>query len=240
MPDFLSVNTIFFTVAGYPMSYIEFFGTILNLSCVWLAAKNRVWNWPIGIVAVILFFLLFYEIRLYSDMVEQVYFFITGFWGWYMWGRRKKTPDSDKDGQLQVTTGRLFELSLAALTVVMGTIALGMFMSRIHLLLPTYFAAPADYPYLDALTTVMSLVATVLIVRRKIECWYFWISVDFIGIWLYWVKGVKFISIEYMIFLVLASYGLYKWHLIFKTRESYEEISNRSGVREVLSASSRT
>jgi hypothetical protein len=29
MGDLLSVDTIFFTVLGYPMSYIEFAGTIL-------------------------------------------------------------------------------------------------------------------------------------------------------------------------------------------------------------------
>ena len=240
MPDILSVNTTFFTIVGYPMSYIEFFGTVLNLLCVWLVAKNKIWNWPIGIVAVVLFFLLFYEIRLYSDMVEQAYFFVTGFWGWYIWSRRKKNQDSDQEGRLQITTGRSLELGLAAGTILVGTTALGMLMTRIHLLLPTYFLAPADYPYLDALTTVMSFVATVLMVRRKLACWYLWISVDFIGIWLYWVKGVKFISVEYVIFLVLASYGLYKWHLSLKEREAYEKVSDRSSVREVLPTPSRT
>jgi len=223
MPDFLSVETTFFTIMSYPMSYIEFFGTILNLTCVYLVAKNKIWNWPIGIVAVALFFILFYEIRLYSDMVEQAYFFITGFWGWYMWSRRKKTQDADKEGKLQVTAARVVEITLSVITVILGTITLGMLMSRVHLLLPSVFLAPADYPYLDALTTVMSFVATVLMVRRKYECWYLWIFVDFIGVWLYWVKGVKFISIEYGIFLVLASYGLYKWHSIYVKRLSEEE-----------------
>ncbi|MBU1029369.1 nicotinamide riboside transporter PnuC, partial [Patescibacteria group bacterium] len=153
---------------------------------------------------------------------------------------RKKNQDSDQEGRLQITTGRSLELGLAAGTILVGTTALGMLMTRIHLLLPTYFLAPADYPYLDALTTVMSFVATVLMVRRKLACWYLWISVDFIGIWLYWVKGVKFISVEYVIFLVLASYGLYKWHLSLKEREAYEKVSDRSSVREVLPTPSRT
>lgn len=234
------METTFFTVMGYPMSYIEFFGTALNLLCVWLVAKNKILNWPIGIVAVTLFFILFYEIRLYSDMVEQAYFFVTGFWGWYMWSRRKKTKDSDDKGELQVTAGRALEIGLAAATVVIGTVSMGMLMSRVHLLLPSVFQAPADYPYLDALTTVMSFVATVLMVRRKYECWYLWIFVDFIGVWLYWVKGVKFIAIEYLIFLGLASYGLYKWHIILTERRKYEKVQDRSGGREILPAPSRS
>ena len=240
MWEILSIETTFFTLVGYPMSYIEFFGTILNLLCVWLVAKNKVINWPIGIAAVVLFFILFYEIRLYSDMVEQAYFFVTGFWGWYMWSRRKKTKDSDDKGELQVTSSSLGQIGLVAGIVILGTVALGMLMGRIHLLLPTFFQAPADYPYLDALTTVMSFVATVLMVRRKSECWYLWIAVDFIGIWLYWVKGVKFIAVEYGIFLVMASYGLYRWHLILKKRKAYEKVQDRSSVRKVLPAASRT
>ncbi|MFH1047491.1 MAG: nicotinamide riboside transporter PnuC [Patescibacteria group bacterium] len=240
MMEFLSVNTIFFTIAGYPMSYIEFFGTALNLSCVYLVAKNKILNWPIGILAVVLFFILFYEIRLYSDMVEQAYFFVTGFWGWYMWSRRKKTTDTNAAGQLQVSVARRKEIIWSAAVIFVGTVTLGRLMSNIHLVLPDIFLAPADYPYLDALTTVMSFVATVLMVRRKYECWYLWIAVDFIGIWLYWVKGVKFISVEYMIFLVLASYGLYKWHLILKERQEYEAVSDRGGSREILPAPSRT
>jgi nicotinamide mononucleotide transporter len=242
MPEILSVNTVFFTVAGYPMSYIEFFGTILNLACVWLASKNKILNWPVGIVAVVLFFLLFYEIRLYSDMFEQAYFFFTGFWGWYVWSRRKRSKDSNRDGKLLVTSGRRLEIALFAATTVLGTIILGGLMARIHLLLPAYFPEPADYPYLDALTTVMSFVATVLMIRRKLECWYLWISVDFIGIWLYWVKGVKFISVEYMVFLALASYGLYKWHLILKadrTSLSYEKVQDSGRGGEILPAASR-
>ncbi len=237
MPDFLSVNTIFFTVAGYPMSYIEFFGTALNLLCVYLVAKNKIWNWPVGIAAVVLFFLLFYEIRLYSDMVEQAYFFVTGFWGWYMWSRRKRTQDSDDKGELQVTSGRAIEIALAGISIVLGTITMGMLMARIHLILPSIFQAPADYPYLDALTTVISFVATVLMVRRKVTCWYLWIFIDFIGIWLYWVKGVKFIAVEYMIFLVLASYGLYKWHNIYtyRMREENNGEEARADVRSKLS-----
>lgn len=74
---FLDINTTFFTVMGYPMSYIEFFGTIFNIICVYLVARNNIWNWPIGILGVILYIFLFYQIQLYSDLLEQVYFLIT-------------------------------------------------------------------------------------------------------------------------------------------------------------------
>lgn len=88
--SFFNVNTTLFTVLGYQMSYIEFFGTILNLLSVYLVAKNKIWTWPIGNIAVVLFAILFFQIQLYSDFIEQIYFFITGFYGWWAWANLKK------------------------------------------------------------------------------------------------------------------------------------------------------
>ena len=88
--EFFNINTIIFTIFDYPMSYLEFFGTILNLLSVYLVAKNKIWTWPIGNIAVILFAVLFFQIQLYSDFMEQIYFFITGFYGWWGWLSFKK------------------------------------------------------------------------------------------------------------------------------------------------------
>ena len=78
------------------MSYLEFFGTIFTGWSVYLSAKNKVISWPIGLVGVVLYGFLFYQIQLYSDLFEQVYYLLTGFWGWYLWTHPKA---KDKDTQ---------------------------------------------------------------------------------------------------------------------------------------------
>ena len=70
---FFSVNTIAFTIPGYSISWLELVGTIFNLVCVILAARRNIWNWPIGLIGVMLFGVLFYQINLYADVFEQVY-----------------------------------------------------------------------------------------------------------------------------------------------------------------------
>jgi nicotinamide mononucleotide transporter len=70
MLELFSVNNIAFTILGYPMSYIEFIGTILYLWSVWLIARKQMLTWPVGIVSVLLYMALFYQIRLYSDTLE--------------------------------------------------------------------------------------------------------------------------------------------------------------------------
>lgn len=222
MLNIFSIDTTFFTLMGYPMSYLEFFGTILNIWCVYLTAKRKVLSWPVGIVAVILFFILFYQIQLYSDMVEQAYFFVTGFYGWWAW-TRLKAGESAKELKV-VHASKRETIWYVAITIV-GTLALGLFMSKVHLILPSIFLIPADFPYLDAFTTVMSFAATILMAQKKIECWYLWILVDVIGIGLYYVKDVKFISLEYVIFLVLATSGLIAWQRAYKRHAKAPEIA---------------
>ncbi|MDQ5910359.1 MAG: nicotinamide mononucleotide transporter [Pseudomonadota bacterium] len=73
------------------------------------------------------------------------------------------------------------------------------------------FPEAASYPWLDALTTVMSLVAMWLMARRRIESWVYWIIVDVIGIGLYFVKEVRFVALLYAILLALAIRGLIDW-----------------------------
>lgn len=202
----LSIDSVMFSVWGYPMSYIEFFGTIFNLWCVWLAAKRNVLTWPVGIVGIILYFFLFYQIRLYSDLFEQAYFFVISFWGWWVWSQGKK-----KEEPVSVTRGTLKSNITYAAAIAVFSLAAGYLMSHIHEYLPTLFPEAASFPYLDAFTTVMSFVATIMMARRKFECWYLWILVDIIGVWLYYSKGVRFIAAEYLIFLVMAVQGFITW-----------------------------
>lgn len=61
----------------------------------------------------------------------------------------------------------------------------------------------------------MSFVAMWLMARKRIESWIYWIVVDVIGIGLYFAKGVMFISLLYMILLVLANRGLLSWRRFF-------------------------
>jgi nicotinamide mononucleotide transporter len=207
MKELFSVNNTAFTVIGYPLSYIELVGTIFYLWSVWLIARRRIWTWPIGIVAVILYLLIFYQIRLYSDALEQVYYLIASVYGWRHWLRSPREGATIVDVSFSNTKAMLLWL-LAS--VVLG-IALGAFMSRAHALLPGIFPEAAAAPFLDALTTIGSFSAMWLMAQRRIESWFYWIVIDFVGIGLYYVKGVRFIALLYVVLLGLAIKGFYSW-----------------------------
>lgn len=207
MLDFFSVNTVAFTVLGYPMSYIEFGGTILYLGSVWLISQKQMLTWPIGIGSVLLYMSLFYQIRLYSDALEQVYYLGASVYGWWYW--RQAAPDATCDRNFRYSPRR-HQLLTVGITLGLS-LAGGGLISQIHLWLPALFPAPASFPYLDALTTVMSFTAMALMAQKRIESWLYWIGVDGIGIGLYAVKDVRFVALLYVILLGMAIYGLITW-----------------------------
>lgn len=215
--NFFNINNIFFTILGYPMSYLEFFGTLFTLWSVYLISKNKILNWPVGIIGIILFIILFYQIQLYSDFFEQIYFLITSFYGWWLWSVKGKS--NEQKDKLVISRSSNKILIFTIFSILVGTILMGFIIARIHLFIPALFQEPATFPYLDSFTTVMSFAATILMIYRKIESWIIWIIVDIIGIWLYFIKDVKLISLLYVIFLILAINGLITWIKLYKKNE---------------------
>jgi len=215
--NLFNVNNTFLSVLNYQMSYIEFFGTLFYLWSVWLAVKNNIWTWPIGNIGVVLFGILFYQIRLYSDVIEEIYFLITGFYGWWAWQHQKITGESNQKNVLPISYNTFNSNLVYAGIIVIISAATGYAMSNIHVYFPIIFPEPAALPYLDAFTTIMSFAANLLMARRKIECWYLWIFVDILNIGIYAYKNVLFISLLYVLFLILATKGLLEWRKDYRT-----------------------
>ena len=157
--EFFNINNIFFTALGYPMSYLEFFGTVAGAVAVWLSARGNIWSWPIGIINVTLFFFLFYEVQLYPDMFLQIFFFVTNLMGWWRWSH-PQTNEEDRKRELRVSFMPLKWMTLFVVGGVAGTIVMGSFAGKLHVLFPSLFSLPSAFPYADSFVTFMSIVAT--------------------------------------------------------------------------------
>lgn len=216
MKEFFDVNNEFFNVLGYSMSYIEFTGVVFGLIAVWLSAKAHILSWPIGIINVILAAILYFQVQLYPDMFLQIFFFVTNIIGWWRWAN-PKPGEEDKKQELKVSYMKRSQLLLAVAIAIAGTFLLGQFASNLHEWFPNIFSKPSAYPYVDSFITVMSVLTTFYMIEKKIESWIIWILVDIIATFLYYIKGVKFYSIEYFIFTIIAAYGLVHWMKEYKS-----------------------
>lgn len=204
IPEIVSLNYIVVEFWDYPMSLIEIFGTLTGLITVWFAARNNIITWPFGLINVSLFFIIFWQVNLYADMFLQIYFFSMSVYGWIFWHHQKNII---KKISIISIRNRVYSIII----MICATAILGYLISNIHIWLPNIFFKPAAYPYFDAYTTVLSIIATIWMARRIIESWVLWILVDVVAIALYFLKGIKLVSVEYLIFLIMSVYGLISW-----------------------------
>lgn len=213
--DFFDINTLFFEVWDYPMSYLEFFGTLAGAVAVWLSARANIWSWPIGLINVTLFFFLFFQVQLYPDMFLQAFFFVTNLMGWWRWSHPGPAEANQKK-ELKVSFMPGTQWVFFSIIGIAGTALMGAMASNLHTWVPVIFKEPSAFPYLDSFVTVMSIMATYLMVHKKAECWLVWIAVDLVACGLYVAKGIKFVAIEYLAFCFIAAFGFRHWMKEYK------------------------
>lgn len=184
---------------------VEMFGFVSGGWTVWLTVEENIWNWPIGIVNSVFFLILFLHARLYADSGLQVIYIVLGFLGWYWWLHGGEQKDALKVGHVSLKTG----IALVPITMVCTWV-----MTR-------YLQSVQDVaPFLDALTTVLSLVAQYLLTKKYIENWYVWISADIVYVGLYGYKNLYLTACLYFVFLCMCIRGVFEWRRAFKKQNS--------------------
>jgi nicotinamide mononucleotide transporter len=212
MEFFINVHHIFFSLLGYSVSYLEFFAIIFTLVCVIFVAMANIWNWPMGIIGVTLYGILFYQYQLYSDMFLQIFFLVANIYGWYNWIKSPHLHNTLTKTYWATKSENIKYISYS----VIGIILMGYFMSHINILLPRLFPQPAAYPYVDSTIAVLSFTATIWQITKRINQWILWIMVDVIAIVVYLLKDIPFTAALYFIFLLISIKGLMQWIKIYK------------------------
>jgi nicotinamide mononucleotide transporter len=179
------------------MSPIEIVAVLLGIANILLIIRRSVWNYPFGIAMVTLYFFIFRDAKLYSDAGLQVFFVVVNLYGWWSWSRNKAETG-------EVVVRRLGTEGLLAWIAgsVIATAVWGFIMSN-H--------TDASFPFWDASVAMLSVAGQILMTRRYLENWYWWIAVNAISIPLYVMKNLHLTAGLYALFLVLAAAGLLQW-----------------------------
>ncbi len=205
-----NINYIFFELLGVKMSYLEFYATLSGLLAVILSVKENVWSWILGLINVVLAFIMFYQIQLYPDMFLQIFFFITniiGFWHW----KFPKSSEANVHNELKITRLNQKQNIFYTLSGLFCTFLMGTFAQNLNQIFPQLFSQPSAFPYMDSFTTVMSIFATFLLIRKKVEAWWMWLAIDIISTYMYFIKDVKLYALLYAIFCFIALFGAINW-----------------------------
>lgn len=179
------------------MGGIEIAAALLGVINVLLVVRRSVLNYPFGIAMVALYFFVFWEAKLYSDALLQIFFLLIQLYGWRAWVK----ADQVEHGVAVDWLGRGARLKWLAATA-LAILAWGWGMARF---------TDAVAPMADATIAGLSVAAQILQSLRKVESWVLWISVDALAIGLFAWRGLVVTSALYALFLALAVIGLFEW-----------------------------
>jgi len=175
----------------------EVLAVVTGIISVYLSTRENIWSWPTALVNVALYFVVFYEAKLYADMGLQVVYFALSLYGWYEWlyGGENRT-------ELHVSrTPQTLGLRLAIIGIACAAV-LGTLLARF---------TDAALPYIDSATTSTSLVAQWMMTRKILENWAVWAAVDVVYIAMFVFKRLYLTAGLYSVFLVLAIMGYIQW-----------------------------
>ena len=175
---------------------IEIAAVLLGLVNIALLIRRSVWNYPFGLAMVTLYAIIFFEAKLYADAGLQAFFFAIQIYGWINWTRAR-----DAQGRVRVArAGRAAGFYAGA--ALAGAAGLGLLLDRF---------TDATHPYPDAAIASLSIAAQVMMAKRRLENWTFWIAVDVLAIGLFWAKDLKPTAALYAVFLIMSVYGYWSW-----------------------------
>lgn len=183
----------------------EFAGLVLGLAAVVLLIRQNIWTWPVGLAYALISVWVFYDAKLYADLLLHLFYVGMNLYGWWYWLRAPAATQPQIDTSTEeLPVSRSTPTQLVSL-LVLGTIG--------SLVLGWYFATytDADFAYADSATTGFSFVAMWMQARKLIESWVLWFLIDIGASALYVIKGIEFYAVLYVVYLGLAVAGWLAW-----------------------------
>lgn len=179
------------------MPWLEIIAALVSLAGIWLGTRRYVVSWPVVLVAIVLYGVVFYRARLYSDTLLQGAFFVFSIYGWIHWRR-----GVEEEGTVRIVPLRSLDAFVAMLAGAVSSYGLGFVMAHY---------TNAVVPHIDSTLTSFSLVATWWQTRKHTANWVLWVILDsiYVGVFiykkLYWTSGL------YLLLVLLALAGLREW-----------------------------
>lgn len=178
---------------------LEAIAFIFGIASVWYAKKENILVYPTGLIATSITVYLLYKASYFGDMMMNFYYSIMSIYGWWNWSRKKDdayvVPISRTN-----TKEKLIGVILVILTMMVTYGVYRFFDYTIE-----------TVNYIDIFTSGIFFTAMWYMANKKIENWTLWIFADVITVPLYAYRGLGMLSLQYLIFTILAIQGYLAW-----------------------------
>lgn len=197
-------HLIDFFIEGYyhaplPFIVLEFIAFVFGIASVIYAKRAHILVYPTGLIATVISVFLLYKAGFFGDMMMNFYYSVMSIYGWWNWARRKNNKPV-----LVISRTNSKEKSI------------GILMFFITMVVTYWVYYFYDYElaitnYIDIVTSGVFFTAMWYMANKKIENWVLWIIADIITVPLYAYRGLGMLSLQYLIFTILAIQGYLQW-----------------------------
>jgi len=194
------------------VSLIEFLAVSFSIVYVVLAAKGNIWCWLAAIISVSLYIYICYNAKLYVETILQIFYLFMAFWGYLSW---KSINEKSQDPILLDKKVTIQEIKLSSHIIF---ICFGVVFTFISGYLFSIYS-DAKMPLVDSFTTIFSLIATYMVVKKILSTWLYFIVIDIVSIYLYYSRDLYFSSILFIIYSIIAVIGYYNWTKILANND---------------------
>ena len=184
---------------SYNMIILEVIAFLFGIISVVYAKKENILVYPTGIICTVISVYILLKAQYFGDMMMNIYYSSMSLYGWWNWNRLK-----NDNSRIEITytsfKERITALVLFVLTIIVTYTVYIFNITTIELV-----------NYIDIFTSGIFFVAMWFMANKKIESWIFWIVGDLITIPLYAYRGLGMLSLQYLIFTILAIQGYNQW-----------------------------
>ena len=190
------------------MQLLEYFGVLTGLLYLFLEIRQHRAMWVVGFLTSLVYVFVFFFSKIYADMGLNIYYVAISIYGFWQWTRKSGTGTSGTGEAAASQEAILYRNMTPRLFAGISFAILALFALLYYVL---HHFTDSPIPVGDAFTTAVGIVATWMLARRIIEHWIFWIIVNCVSVYLYYLRGLYPTMFLYICYAVLAAIGLYTW-----------------------------
>lgn len=176
-------------------SLIELCAVILAVVYLILAVRESIACWYAAFVSTLLFLYIFWQVNLYMESLLQVFYLGMAVYGWIAWRNATQAKP------LAIST-LSWQWHLAAIAfIVTATLVSGSLLA----------GTDQRLSYVDSFTTWSAVVTTVMVARKILENWIYWLVIDSVSIFLYLDRELYFTALLFAVYIVIIFFGWTSW-----------------------------
>jgi len=186
--------TLLLTNIDFNWNIIESVAVFFSILYVILASKESILCWWAAAISVTLYIYIFFSVQLYPETGLQVFYLFMAFYGYYNWNKKEQS--------LQIIE---WNISKHFTVLILGAI--------LTFLMGFYFTTytNAKMPIVDSFTTVFSIFATYMVVKKILGNWLYWIVIDTVSVYLFYSRDLHLTSLLFMAYTIIAVFGYFNW-----------------------------